>query len=72
MLFLTSIPALPDLLAVFCAWTSIAGAAVGVVVGKASTKRRLFEDIALGATAGGVVGCVVVFCLYPFIQTLGT
>jgi hypothetical protein len=68
---IATIPSLPDLLAVFGAWSSVGGAAIGVLVGKASTWRRSFEDIALGATVGGVVGCVLVFSIYLFIKAIG-
>jgi hypothetical protein len=66
-----TIPPLPDLLAVFGAMTSIGGAAIGAFVGKASTWRRSFEDGALGATVGGVAGCLLVFLTYLLIEVIG-
>jgi hypothetical protein len=66
-----TVPSLPDLLAVFSAVASISGAAIGVLVGKASTWRRSFEDIALGATVGGVAGCLLVFLAYVLVEVVG-
>jgi hypothetical protein len=65
-----TIPPFPDLLAVFGAMTSIGGAAVGALVGKASTWRRLFEDSALGATIGGVAGCLLMFLTYLLVEVI--
>lgn len=66
-----TVPSLPDLLAVFGAVASIGGAAIGVFVGKASTWRRSCEDIALGATIGGVAGCLLVFLVYLLVEVIG-
>jgi hypothetical protein len=65
------IPSLPNLIAVFGAVTSIGGAAIGALVGKASTWRQSCEDIALGATVGGVAGCLLVFLVYLLVEVVG-
>jgi hypothetical protein len=68
---LATIPSLPDLLSVFSAATSIGGAAIGVLAGKASTWRQSFEDIAVGATVGGVLGCMLGFLAYLLMEAAG-
>jgi hypothetical protein len=62
---------LPDLLAIFGPSASIGGAAIGVFVGKASTWRRSFEDITLGATVGRVLGCMLRFLAYLVFEAIG-
>jgi hypothetical protein len=66
-----TIPSLPDLLAVFGAVASIGGAAIGALMGKAATWRQSCEDIALGATIGGVAGCLLVFLVYLLVEVVG-
>jgi hypothetical protein len=66
-----TVPALPDLLAVVCAIMTLGGSVAGLLVGKASTWRRAFEDIALGATVGGACGCLVVLMFYSLIKVIG-
>jgi hypothetical protein len=68
---IATVPSLPDLLAVSGAVASIGGAAIGVRVGKASTWRQSCEDIALGATIGGVASCLLVFLVYSLVEVLG-
>lgn len=64
-------PSLPDLLTVVCAIMTLGGSIAGLAIGKASTWRRAFEDIALGATVGGACGCLVVLTLYSLIKVIG-
>jgi hypothetical protein len=66
-----TVPSLPDLLAVSGAAASIGGAAIGVLVGKASTWRQSCEDFALGATIGGVASCLLVFLVYSLVEVVG-
>jgi hypothetical protein len=68
---IATVPSLSDLLAVSGAVTSIGGATIGVLVGKASTWRQSCEDIALGATIGGVAGCLLVFVVYLLVEVIG-
>jgi hypothetical protein len=64
-------PSLPDLLSVVCAIMTLGGSIVGLLVGKASTWRRAFEDIALGAAVGGASGCFIVFLIFSFAKVIG-
>jgi hypothetical protein len=66
-----TVPSLPELLTVFGAAASIGGAAISLPVGKASTWRHSCEHVALGATVGGVAGCLLVFLVYLLVEVIG-
>jgi hypothetical protein len=61
---------LPDVLAVMGSAGSVVGGGVGLVVDSA-TLRQTFENLALGAAAGGACGCFVAFLAYLVIRMLG-
>jgi hypothetical protein len=54
---------LAELLTVLGASGTVIGGVVGWLI-DAPTSRRAFENLALGATAGGVGGCLVAFFAY--------
>ena len=54
---------LAELLTVLGAGGTLVGGVVGWLI-DAPTSRRAFENLALGATAGGVGGCLVAFFAY--------
>ncbi len=54
---------LTDLLTLLGSAGTATGGATGAIV-KASTLRRRFENLALGAAAGGAVGCLIAFVGY--------
>lgn len=54
---------LAEILAVLGAGGSVIGGLIGSLIG-ASTWRRALENLALGATAGGVAGCLIAFGTY--------
>jgi uncharacterized membrane protein len=58
---------LTDLLTLLGSAGTAIGAATGAIV-KAPTLRQRFENLALGAAAGGVVGCLIAFIEYAYVQ----
>jgi hypothetical protein len=63
-------PPLTDLLTLFGSAGTVVGAAVGSVV-TASTLRQAFENLALGAAAGGAGGCSIAFIGYTCLRIMG-
>ena len=67
---LVRIPTITDLLAVLGSGGTVIGGVLGWLV-RAPTWRRAFENLALGATAGGVCGCLVAFLAYVGAKVAG-
>ncbi len=63
-------PPLADLLTLIGSAGTVVGAAVGSVVA-ASTLRQAFENLALGAAAGGAGGCSIAFIGYACLRITG-
>ncbi|HYM45528.1 MAG TPA: hypothetical protein VES65_05120 [Solirubrobacteraceae bacterium] len=63
------LPTISDLLALFGPGVTVIGGVIGLFV-QAPTWRRSFENLALGATAGGVCGCLVAFLAYLAIKLI--
>jgi hypothetical protein len=62
---------LPDLLAVIGAGASVVGGIVGLLSGGASIPRQSLENLALGTTVGGFLGCLATFLIYLSIKVVG-
>ena len=62
---------LPDLLAVIGAGATVVGGIVGLLSGGASISRQSLENLALGTTVGGFLGCLVTFLIYLSIKVAG-
>jgi zinc transporter ZupT len=63
-------PTITDLLAVLGSGGTVLGGVIGWSV-RAPSWRRAFENLALGATAGGVCGCLVAFLTYVGAKVAG-
>jgi hypothetical protein len=64
------VPPITDLLTVIGATGTALGGAIGWIIGP-STWREAFENLALGAAAGGVCGCLMAFFAYSVLQVFG-
>lgn len=56
-------PTITDLLAVLGSGGTVLGGVIGWLL-KAPSWRQAFDNLALGATAGGVCGCLIAFLSY--------
>jgi hypothetical protein len=65
-----AVSSLPDLVTEVGAGATIIGGVIGLVLSGAPRSRRSLEDIALGATIGGLLGCLISFVVYLFAQVI--
>jgi zinc transporter ZupT len=63
-------PAITDLLAMLGSGGTVVGGVIGWLV-RTPNWRQAFENLALGATAGGVCGCLVAFLYYIGTKVAG-
>lgn len=63
-------PAITNLLAVLGPGGSVVGGVIGWMI-RPVDWRQAFENLALGATAGGVCGCLVAFMVYVGAKVAG-
>jgi hypothetical protein len=66
----TKAPPIADLLTVIGSTGTAVGGAIGWLI-DATTWRQAFENLALGATAGGVCGCLMAFFAYSAARVFG-
>jgi zinc transporter ZupT len=67
---LTRTPTITDLLTVLGSGGTVLGGVIGWLV-RAPNWRHALENLALGATAGGVSGCLVAFLSYLGAKVAG-
>jgi hypothetical protein len=63
-------PAITDLVAVLGSGATVVGGMIGWLV-RSSNWQQAFENLALGATAGGVCGCLAAFLYYFGVKAAG-
>jgi hypothetical protein len=68
---IANLSSLPDLLAVIGAGATVVGGIIGVLSGGASISRKSLENLALGTTVGGFLGCLATFLIYLSIKVAG-